>query len=45
MAFTIKYPKFFSYFTILLVPLAGTILAEPSPKSLQLGGFMFVQEG
>jgi len=37
MAFTTKYPNFFSYSTILLVPLAETISEEPLPESLQLG--------
>jgi len=40
MAFTTKYPNFFSYSTILLVPLAETISEEPLPESLQLGGFI-----
>jgi len=44
MAFTTKYRNFF-LFHYLLVPPADTISAEPSPESLQLGDFMFVQGG
>jgi len=45
MAFTTKYQIFhFVLFHYFLVPHTGTISAEPSPESLQLGRFIFVQE-
>ena len=44
MAFTTKYPNFYLFlFHFFLFPLTETYLAEPSPESLPLWGFMFVQ--
>jgi len=44
MALATKYLNFYFFlFHYFLVPLANPISAEPSPESLPLGGFMFVQ--
>jgi len=46
MAFKTKYPTFLlSHFTVFLVPLVHTISTEPSPESLPLEAFIFVQGG